>query len=253
MNSIDMTDAALLLRVRAGDIDAYADLYQRYVSVAMRCALKSMRQPADAADAVSDCFTRILLAIRSGKGPEQHFLPYLLSAVRNASIETSRRTARTIPVGTDAMNEHQHLLPEPGADDSVFRSIDRALVVQAFSGLSQRWRDVLIRTEIHGQSPTEIAQEIGMSPNGVSALAARAREGLRAAWLDAHLAVPTTNAPATCRIVQPDLGTWMLGKLRTRRASVIEGHVGQCTNCSMVLDELGTRPIKSKAYSLMAR
>jgi DNA-binding CsgD family transcriptional regulator len=151
------------------------------------------------------------------------------------------------------MNEHQHLLPEPGADDSVFRSIDRALVVQAFSGLSQRWRDVLIRTEIHGQSPTEIAQEIGMSPNGVSALAARAREGLRAAWLDAHLAVPTTNAPATCRIVQPDLGTWMLGKLRTRRASVIEGHVGQCTDCSMVLDGLGTRPIKSKAYSLMAR
>jgi RNA polymerase sigma factor (sigma-70 family) len=219
----------------------------------MRCALKSMRQPADAADAVAECFTRILLAIRSGKGPEQHFLPYLLIAVRNASIETSRRTARTIPVGTDAMNEHQHLLQEPGADGSVFRSIDRALVVRAFSGLSQRWRDVLIRTEIHGQSPTEIAQEIGMSPNGVSALAARAREGLRVAWLDAHLTVPTANASATCRIVQPDLGTWMLGKLRTRRARVIESHVDQCTNCSMVLDEFGTWPIKSKARSLMAR
>jgi RNA polymerase sigma factor (sigma-70 family) len=204
-DGIEPSDAALLQRVRAGDIDAYAELYERYVSVAMRGAGKSMRQPADAADVVSDCFTRILLAIRSGKGPEQEFLPYLLSAVRNASIETSRRAARTIPVGTDAFNDHRGLPHGPGADDSVFCSIDRALIVRAFSGLSQRWRDVLIRTEIHGQSPREIAQEVGMSPNGVSALAARARQGLRAAWLEAHLTAPTANASSTCRNDRPDL------------------------------------------------
>ena len=42
---------------------------------------------------------------------------------------------------------------------------------------------VLWHTEVEGQRPAEVAPLLGMSPNSVSALAYRAREGLRQAFV----------------------------------------------------------------------
>jgi RNA polymerase sigma factor (sigma-70 family) len=251
MEDSESNDAALLERVRSGDIAAYAELYRCHVRVATRAALKWTRQPADAADLVSDCFTRTLVAIRAGKGPEHHFLPYLLSAVRNGAIEASRRAAKTIPVGTsDAVVDKGLSDPGPSADDAVFRNIDRSLVVKALLDLPERWRDVLVRTEIHGQSPKEIGQELGISPNSVSALAVRAREGLRMAWLAAHVTNLDEDASSACREVRPDLSAWLLGKVRSRRAKEIADHVGHCAQCSLILEELGTVRQNMRAFLL---
>jgi DNA-directed RNA polymerase specialized sigma24 family protein len=51
----------------------------------------------------------------------------------------------------------------------------------AWADLQPRWRYILWELEIQGRKPAEIAREIDMSPNAVSALAKRARQGLRAA------------------------------------------------------------------------
>jgi hypothetical protein len=116
--------------------------------------------------------------------------------------------------------------------------------------LPERWRDVLVRTEIQGRSPKEIGQELGMTPNSVSALAVRAREGLRMAWLDAHVTRLDEDASSVCRAVRPDLSAWLLGRLRSRRAKEIADHVGGCAECSLILDELGTVRRNMQAFLL---
>src|SRR5207247_10580581 len=75
--------------------------------------------------------------------------------------------------------------------------------VRAFSRLPDRWRTVLWHLEVEGDTPAEVAPMFGLSGNGVSALAMRAREGLRQAYLQEHIG---TNIPASCRAYAEDLG-----------------------------------------------
>jgi RNA polymerase sigma factor (sigma-70 family) len=60
------------------------------------------------------------------------------------------------------------------------------LISEAFDQLPERWRQVLVAVEIEGRRPAQLAPELGLSPNAVSALVARARRGLRVAYRDAH-------------------------------------------------------------------
>jgi DNA-directed RNA polymerase specialized sigma24 family protein len=60
------------------------------------------------------------------------------------------------------------------------------LISEAFEQLPERWRVVLVAVEIEGRRPAQLAPEMGLSPNAVSALVARARRGLRIAYRDAH-------------------------------------------------------------------
>jgi hypothetical protein len=65
---------------------------------------------------------------------------------------------------------------------------DRSLASRAFARLPERWQEALWHTEIEGLSPADAAPLMGLSPNGMSALAYRARGGLREAYLQVHLA-----------------------------------------------------------------
>ena len=60
---------------------------------------------------------------------------------------------------------------------------------------------MLWHTEVEGQKPADIAPLLGMSANSVSALAYRAREGLRQAFLTQHVG---ELAPAGDVLVEGD-------------------------------------------------
>ena len=57
---------------------------------------------------------------------------------------------------------------------------------RAFQSLPERWQLVLWHLEVEGQKPADIAPLLGISANSVSALAYRAREGLRQAFVSMH-------------------------------------------------------------------
>ena len=67
---------------------------------------------------------------------------------------------------------------------------------QAFASLPERWQLVLWHTEVEGRSAAEVAPILGLAPNAVAALAYRAREGLRQAYLNAHI---HAGPPEACR------------------------------------------------------
>jgi hypothetical protein len=74
-----------------------------------------------------------------------------------------------------------------------------------------------------------------LSGNGVSALAMRAREGLRQAYLQEHIG---TNIPASCRAYAEDLGAGARGRLSPRRQAAMQDHLGQCPGCQDLFTEL---------------
>jgi hypothetical protein len=109
------------------------------------------------------------------------------------------------------------------------------MAARAFAKLPERWQAVLWHTAIEGQAPAQAAGAFGLTANGTSALAYRAREGLRQAFLQVHLA---ELAAERCRATVDKLGAWTRGGLSKRDGADVEAHLDRCPQCQRRADQL---------------
>jgi RNA polymerase sigma factor (sigma-70 family) len=223
------SDPELIAAVRAGDSEAYGILFERHRSAALSLA-RQIAGPSDADDLVSDAFIKLLRVLQSGGGPDVAFRAYLLTAVRRLHIDRIRSTARVTP----SDNLEQFDPGTPFADTAVDK-FENAAAAKAFASLPERWQLVLWHLEVEGQKPAEVAPLLGMTANSVSALAYRAREGLRQAYLQMHLA---DTGAEQCRWVTERLGAYVRKGLSKRDAAKVEEHLDDCAKCSAVYLEL---------------
>jgi RNA polymerase sigma factor (sigma-70 family) len=225
------SDADLITASRTGDAAAYDTLYRRHVAVAHGLARQLVRGQAEADDVVAETFAKVLDLLRRGGGPDGAFRPYLLTAVRRAAYDRHRAEHRQVV--TDEVEAFDRGVPF--ADPAV-ADLERTMIARAFASLPERWQAVLWHTEIKGARPAEVASLLGLSANGVAALAYRAREGLRQAYLQMHL---SGSARDECRPVAARLGPYVRGGLAKRDAAMVAGHLDQCADCRRVFAELG--------------
>jgi hypothetical protein len=113
---------------------------------------------------------------------------------------------------------------------------ERNLIRRAFTSLPERWRKVLWKMEVEGQRPAAVATNFGLSPNATAALARRARQGLRAAYLQAHLAAE--RSATGCRSVLEKLGAYTAGTTSGIERRRIRAHLATCAPCAAMHDEL---------------
>ncbi|WP_223199211.1 sigma-70 family RNA polymerase sigma factor [Solihabitans fulvus] len=226
-------DSELADAVRAGSSAAYRVLYERHAGAARSFAFSLGNSATEADDLVSEAFAKVLEMLRSGRGPTEGFRPYLLTVVRNVAFQKHRKDGR-VSLQED-FQDRPTVGDEGDPSDEVVALAERSLVATAYARLPERWRTVLWHTEIEGQSPAEIAPILGLSANGVSALAYRAREGLRQAYLQLHL---TDTTSARCRATVDRLAVWVRGALSKREANQVEAHLDECERCRALTAEL---------------
>ncbi len=222
-------DAELISAVRGGDVDAYGELFARHVDAARRLA-RQLAGPADADDLVSDAFAKVLTVLQRGGGPDLAFRAYLLTAVRRLHVDRLRSGARLRPV--DDLTPFDPGLP---FHDTAVEGFENAAAARAFASLPERWQMVLWHTEVEQQKPADIAVLLGMSANSVSALAYRAREGLRQAFISQHAADPDD---VDCSWTRDHLGAYIRGGLSRRDAARVDDHLAGCRACTAVYLEL---------------
>ena len=225
----DAADAELISAVRGGDADAYGELFDRHVAAARRLA-RQLVPPADAEDLVSEAFAKVLSLLQRGLGPDLAFRAYLLTAIRRLHVDRIRANARVQP--TDDLEPF-----DPGVPfrDTAVEGFENAAAAKAFASLPERWQAVLWHTEVEGQKPAEVAVLLGMSANSVSALAYRAREGLRQAFLTMHLQELEDDA---CAWTHQNLGAYVRNGISRRDATKVEHHLTECRRCTALYLEL---------------
>lgn len=226
------SDAELILQVRSGDREAFGVLYERHARAA-RALARQYVSPADADDVVADAFSKLFEMLRRGAGPDSGFRPYLYTVVRHRSFDVSRGAARTRPTTDD---EIESVVGRVASDeDPALAGFERSVVAKAYFDLPERWREVLWYVLVDDLKPAQVAPVLGLSPNGVSALLYRAKEALRASYLQQHL----THAPSdTCRSVNPLLGGYVRDSLSKRETTKIADHLETCGTCSALVLEL---------------
>ncbi|MFC0071099.1 sigma-70 family RNA polymerase sigma factor, partial [Umezawaea endophytica] len=230
------SDAELIGSVRGGKIDAYGELYERHVSAAYNLARQLTRSPAEADDLVSEAFAKVLDTLRGGRGPDTAFRAYLLTALRHTAYDKTRRDKKVeLSDDVSAVSGVPAEAVSVPFSDTAVAGLERSMAAQAFAKLPERWQTVLWHTEIEGQSPAEVAPLLGLTANGVSALAYRAREGLRQAYLQVHLTETTSDR---CRATVDKLGAWTRGGLSKRETTQVEAHLDECDRCRALAAEL---------------
>jgi RNA polymerase sigma factor (sigma-70 family) len=195
-----------------------------------RLALGLVSDRAEAEDLTAEAFFRVLQAIRRGSGPVDNVRGYLLIVARRVAWEWSVRR-RDVPVSDEELTHRA-----PSDPDTTGQVSERSLIRRAFTSLPERWRRVLWKMEVEGERPAAVATNFGLSPNATAALARRARQGLRAAYLQAHLAAD--RSATGCRSVLEKLGAYTAGSTSGIERRRIRAHLSGCASCTAMYAEL---------------
>jgi RNA polymerase sigma factor (sigma-70 family) len=222
------SDAELIESARSGDTSAFAELWRRHFRPAARVARQFTSIDAD--DLVSEAYARIFQRVLAGGGPTGAFRPYLYTTIRNLA-STWGAASRDIQVDMIEDFEDERIPDDPAA-----YALDRTLTARAFRSLPERWQTVLWYTEVEGMDPHEVAPLMGISANSVAALSYRAREGLRKAWLQAHITDAT--ASGECQWTMSRLGDHARDGLSARDAQRLTDHLEDCAKCTIVSEEV---------------
>lgn len=222
-------DAELISAVRGGDVEAYGELFARHVDAARRLG-RQLVSAGDVDDLVSDAFAKVLAVLQRGGGPDLAFRAYLLTAMRRLHIDRIRAGSRLRT--TDDLTPY-----DPGVPfhDTAVAGFESAATAKAFASLPERWQMVLWHTEVEGAKPAEVGELLGMSANSVSALAYRAREGLRQAYLSMHAQDADSDA---CAWTRDNLGAYVRNGTSRRDSAKVEAHLGECRCCTAIYLEL---------------
>jgi RNA polymerase sigma-70 factor, ECF subfamily len=174
-----VSDAELISRFASSDESAFAELYDRYSGVAYGVALRVSGSPERAEEVVQDAFMK-LWRNPSGFDPGRAALStYLLTLVRNASIDMLRRSRPTTPLE----DEEGELLPiaslEAGPLERAELSQLAIRVRGAMTELSQAHQRTVELAYFKGASREEIALEMNVPVGTVKSRLKYALDKLR--------------------------------------------------------------------------
>ncbi|MFG2149414.1 sigma-70 family RNA polymerase sigma factor [Streptomyces sp. NPDC048696] len=243
---LSTADAELIRRMRAGDDSAYEELFRRHSDAVRRYARTCCRDAHTADDLTAEVFARTLQAVRGGAGPEQAVRAYLMTTVRRVAASWTKTAKREQLVEDFAVFAAQAARTSDGRDDDTvdlgadvraMHEAEQSLALQAFRSLPERWQAVLWHTTVEEESPSEIAPLFGLSANATAVLASRAREGLKQAYLQAHVSTALTEG-GDCARYADRLGAYARGGLRMRAERGLSRHLEECAKCRVAVLEL---------------
>ncbi|GAA3762756.1 sigma-70 family RNA polymerase sigma factor [Streptomyces tremellae] len=245
---VPASDADLVQRMRDGDDSAYEELFRRHSTAVRRYARTCCRDADTADDLTAEVFARTLQAVRGGAGPEHAVRAYLLTTVRRVAANWTKSAKRehlvedfavfaTQAAASSSVSEDETL--DLGADVRAMHEAERSLAMQAFRSLPERWQAVLWHTTVEEESPSQVAPLFGLTANATAVLAGRAREGLKQAYLQAHVSSALT-AGGDCARYADRLGAYARGGLRMRAERGLRKHLDECAKCRMAAGELAS-------------
>ncbi|MFJ8848207.1 sigma-70 family RNA polymerase sigma factor [Streptomyces cyaneofuscatus] len=241
-----LSDAQLIQGMREGDNLAYEELFRRHSGAVRRYARTCCRDGHTADDLTAEVFARTLQAVRGGKGPQEAVRAYLMTAVRHVAAAWTKSAKREHLVDdfavfaaqasrTSELSDDDTL--DLGADVLAMHEAEQSMAMEAFRSLPERWQAVLWHTTVEEESPSEIAPLFGLTANATAVLASRAREGLKQAYLQAHVSQALTTG-GDCAQYADRLGAYARGGLRMRAERGLRKHLDECAKCRVAAGEL---------------
>ncbi len=175
------TDADLLRRIGEGDVGAVAALYDRYAPSMLAIAIRIVRDRTEAEDVVHDSFVLVGERARQYMADRGSVAAWLITLVRNLSIDRRRRTERRGAIARDVFAHEPTVESSSDANPeaSVLDAAERERIRLALARLPDVQRATLEVAFFEGLSYPEIAEREGVPLGTIKSRAARALAALR--------------------------------------------------------------------------
>jgi RNA polymerase sigma-70 factor (ECF subfamily) len=166
-----ITDAELVQRCRAGDVDAWNELVERYSRYVYAIASQGFRlAPADAEDVFQEVFTRVYTRLDTLRD-DSALRPWIAQLTRRVCLDVLAASGRMQPV-EDVARE--------GDTGDTFAEIDDAFTVRdALSGLSDSCQEMLDRFFARDESYKTISRELDLPAGTIASRISRCLRRLR--------------------------------------------------------------------------
>ena len=169
------SDDELVAALRAGDDDAFAEIYRRHRGALRSFAARVLRDlHADADDVVQESFIRARRGLRLDDRPVA-LRPWLYMIVRNCAIDELRARRRT----TTLDDEYELCaIPTPDVAQYAEQRADLHGLVALIGQLPERQRLALVLRELDDRSHIQTAQLLETTVPATKSLINRARAKL---------------------------------------------------------------------------
>ena len=221
---VNPSDEELISSVHDQDAAAIEELYRRHAPSGLSYAKRLLGNDFDADDISSEAFLKVIHAIQRGNGPDGPFRPYLLRAIKTTAADHWSARSRQ-----ELVEEPIELPHDEDGYEQILHEKDRELAGAAFASLPARWQTVLWHVDVEGERPRQVGPLLGLEPNAVSAIAARARKGLRLAYLEAYVG---SSLDETCKPYVPLLAKSVVDGLSPFDDVRLQKHLDKCLACT---------------------
>lgn len=179
-------DNRLVERARAGDVDAFGELYQRTHRRIYQYIRQMVPTPEDAEDLMQEVYLRAWGGLK-GLHANEAFWVWLHRIARNAVLDSRKRkqldTVSLESTYTDDEDGESESIEVADWSDNpeqiVLSEATQEAVRQAVRSLPENHREVVTMYHLEDMEISEIAQVLGVPKNTVLSRLARAREALR--------------------------------------------------------------------------
>ncbi len=187
-SGVDESD--LLLRLRAGDEDAFAVLVERHHAAMVRVALGYVRTPAVAEEVAQEAWLGLLRGLDSFEG-RSSLRTWLFRIVVNRAISTGARERTHVPTEPSELESSEGRFGPDGAwltppvhwaDEAVERLAAPEVAQRvrlAIDHLPPQQREVVTLRDVDGLSSAEVCAVLGISQGNQRVLLHRGRERVR--------------------------------------------------------------------------
>jgi len=179
----DIDERALLERCRAGDVEAFEPLVEKYRQRVWRLAYQVLRDREEAWDCAQDAFVRAFQSLGSFRG-QSAFYTWLFRIAMNVATDRLRaRGAQARAFGSQPVPEEEweRTAADPGVgpDDVTEGAQRRQRISQALDSLPPNARAIIMLSDVEGLSYREIASVLNCPIGTVMSRLHNARKRLR--------------------------------------------------------------------------
>ena len=169
-------DRQLLERLRRGDTEGAAELFERYAPALLRFAGRLLSDRGLAEEVTQEVFVKVIARAHQYDGRAE-VASWLFAIAANACRDRRRRDRRAPVVPMEALPEP--VAREEGVERVLIDRQRRDAVRGALAALSEEQREALVLARYHGMPYAEIASVLGISVGAVKTRIFRAIETLK--------------------------------------------------------------------------
>ncbi len=162
---------ALVELARAGDAEAFGQLYDHYHVSVYRFVYYRVGSVALAEDLTSETFFRALRSMASFRWQGKDFGAWLMTIARNLTTDHFKAGRTRLEYATEDMSPHDEATEGP--ENTVLASLTNETLLEALTGLPHEQQECLIMRFLQGLSIAETAKILGRSDGAVKQLQLR--------------------------------------------------------------------------------